>query len=264
MLAGSGSVGRVNQVANLADVGWHENSVIGGRGPAEYVPRLRQRLDLTTIAGAAYAPNTRFRLDGNRWSTRSFSASDGREWPTSFVSHSASLGGESIPRRSRLHGSCQALKPCGNALWRPSARCVPCSRGLRCALRRRGCAEHRRKRCLNANAKPWLARSARGPRDADAAQHRRLSLPRSVGALAICAGSLARAQCVGSRVRRTRSSGFRLPSAKSCLCATRSPMSARWMATVFFARASRVLMCWGCCGVARLDHERELVEVADG
>jgi hypothetical protein len=35
---------RVNQVANLADVGWHENSLIGGRGPAEYVPRLRKKL----------------------------------------------------------------------------------------------------------------------------------------------------------------------------------------------------------------------------
>jgi hypothetical protein len=35
---------RVNQVANLADVGWHENSMIGGRGPAEYVPRLREKL----------------------------------------------------------------------------------------------------------------------------------------------------------------------------------------------------------------------------
>lgn len=35
---------RVNQVANLADVGWHENNVIGGRGPVEYVPRLRQKL----------------------------------------------------------------------------------------------------------------------------------------------------------------------------------------------------------------------------
>ncbi len=33
-----------NQVANLADVGWHENSVIGGRGPADYVPRLREKL----------------------------------------------------------------------------------------------------------------------------------------------------------------------------------------------------------------------------
>ena len=37
---------RVNQVANLADVGWHENIVIGGRGPAEYVPRLRQKLGI--------------------------------------------------------------------------------------------------------------------------------------------------------------------------------------------------------------------------
>jgi hypothetical protein len=35
---------RVNQVANLADLGWHENSVIGNRGPAEYVPRLREKL----------------------------------------------------------------------------------------------------------------------------------------------------------------------------------------------------------------------------
>jgi hypothetical protein len=34
----------VNQVANLADVGWHENSVISGRSPAEYVPRLREKL----------------------------------------------------------------------------------------------------------------------------------------------------------------------------------------------------------------------------
>ncbi len=35
---------RVNQVANLAEVGWHENSVIGGQSPAAYVPRLRQKL----------------------------------------------------------------------------------------------------------------------------------------------------------------------------------------------------------------------------
>ena len=37
---------RVNQVANLADVGWHDNNVIGGRGPADYVPRLRQKLNI--------------------------------------------------------------------------------------------------------------------------------------------------------------------------------------------------------------------------
>jgi hypothetical protein len=38
---------RVNQVANLADVGWYENAVIGGRGPAEYVPRVRQKLKIS-------------------------------------------------------------------------------------------------------------------------------------------------------------------------------------------------------------------------
>jgi hypothetical protein len=37
---------RVNQVANLADTGWHENSSIGGRGPADYVPRLREKLNI--------------------------------------------------------------------------------------------------------------------------------------------------------------------------------------------------------------------------
>jgi len=37
---------RVNQIANLADVGWYENSDIGGRGPVEYVPRLRQKLSI--------------------------------------------------------------------------------------------------------------------------------------------------------------------------------------------------------------------------
>jgi hypothetical protein len=42
---------QVNQVANFADVGWHENIVIGGRGPGEYVPRLRQKLA----------------IDDNRW-----------------------------------------------------------------------------------------------------------------------------------------------------------------------------------------------------
>jgi hypothetical protein len=36
----------VNQVANLADVGWHENSVISGRSPVEYVPRLRESLGI--------------------------------------------------------------------------------------------------------------------------------------------------------------------------------------------------------------------------
>jgi hypothetical protein len=37
---------RVNQVANLADVGWHDNIEIGGRSPVDYVARLRQKLSI--------------------------------------------------------------------------------------------------------------------------------------------------------------------------------------------------------------------------
>jgi hypothetical protein len=31
-------------VANLAHVGWHDNTMIGSQGPAQYVPRLRDKL----------------------------------------------------------------------------------------------------------------------------------------------------------------------------------------------------------------------------
>lgn len=37
---------RQNQVANLADVGWHENTVIGSEGPDRYVSRLRDILSI--------------------------------------------------------------------------------------------------------------------------------------------------------------------------------------------------------------------------
>ena len=36
----------VNQVANMADTGWHENTTIGARSPADYVPRLRAKLNI--------------------------------------------------------------------------------------------------------------------------------------------------------------------------------------------------------------------------
>ena len=37
---------RINQVANLADVNWHDNSVAGRENPAKYVPRLREALKI--------------------------------------------------------------------------------------------------------------------------------------------------------------------------------------------------------------------------
>ncbi len=33
----------INQIANLADVGWYENTLIGGRSPSVYVPRVREK-----------------------------------------------------------------------------------------------------------------------------------------------------------------------------------------------------------------------------
>jgi hypothetical protein len=38
---------RINQVANMADVGWHENSSAGKDNPAKYVPRLRTKLAIS-------------------------------------------------------------------------------------------------------------------------------------------------------------------------------------------------------------------------
>lgn len=37
---------RINQAANLADVGWHENTVIGAQSPSVYVPRLKADLGI--------------------------------------------------------------------------------------------------------------------------------------------------------------------------------------------------------------------------
>jgi hypothetical protein len=156
---------RVNQVANLADVGWHENNVIGGGGPVEYVPRLRQKLAIDDDRWAACARNTPFHWDGNRWNTRSFCASGDEGWRISFVSRSASSVASQTLRRSRHRGSCQAPRPCGNALLRPSARCVASS--VRSTLH---ASEERprgglRRPCLRANAGPSHARSEHGPQD---------------------------------------------------------------------------------------------------
>jgi hypothetical protein len=43
---GIGDRRRVNQVANLAEVGWHENIAIGSQAPSVYVPRLLEQLGI--------------------------------------------------------------------------------------------------------------------------------------------------------------------------------------------------------------------------
>jgi hypothetical protein len=84
---------RTNQIANLADVGWYENSDIGGRGPSEYVPRLRKKLEIDDDRGVASAQSTPFLWGGKRWSMRSFSENGGEEWRTIGVAY-RQLGGE--------------------------------------------------------------------------------------------------------------------------------------------------------------------------
>jgi hypothetical protein len=42
----------INQVANLADAGWHENTTIGAQSPERYVPRLREQLGVGDDAWA--------------------------------------------------------------------------------------------------------------------------------------------------------------------------------------------------------------------
>jgi hypothetical protein len=115
----------VNQVANLADVGWHENSLISGRvRRSTFRVCARKLVFMTRIGGAACARSTLFRWDGSRWSTRSFSASGGDGWQTSFVWRSASSEASRRPLHSRPRGSCPVPRMCGNALWRPSAHFV--------------------------------------------------------------------------------------------------------------------------------------------
>jgi hypothetical protein len=38
---------QINQVANLSDVGWHENNAAGKESPSKYVPRLREAMQIT-------------------------------------------------------------------------------------------------------------------------------------------------------------------------------------------------------------------------
>jgi hypothetical protein len=70
----------INQVANLTDVGWHENSQISAQGPAQYVPKMREAASI-----------------------------DDERWRRSLAEHGLPIGWEAMPyvhflreRRSRM------------------------------------------------------------------------------------------------------------------------------------------------------------------
>ena len=75
-----------NQVANLADVGWYDDSSMGSQSPVKYVPRLARNSRSATTSGAGCARSTRCHLPGNRWAMKNFLPRAARAWPRSFVS----------------------------------------------------------------------------------------------------------------------------------------------------------------------------------
>ena len=161
----------------------------------------------------------------------------------------ASSEASQTPRHLRRRGSCRAPRPCGNALWTPSARYVRVVREVY-AGRFGEAAARRIEEALPERERETLARALRArPAGIGPAQHRRLPLPRSAAAPALRDGCLAGCSSPFGRGSRTESSGFNLPSAKSRLFATKSLTSARSIATVFFARASHAATCWRCCKV---------------
>ena len=92
------------------------------------LPLIRSRVTVEPCAEGAVSRCARISsgpdCSRNASPSRTSSASGDEGWRTSFVSHSASLGVSETRRRSRRRGSFQAQRPCGNALWRPSARSV--------------------------------------------------------------------------------------------------------------------------------------------
>ncbi len=79
----------INQVANLADLGWSENSEIGASGPASYVPRLREKL-----------------------------APDDERWGRMCAEHALPLGWESMPYETFLHQRRQRMADIIRAAFR--------------------------------------------------------------------------------------------------------------------------------------------------
>ena len=238
---------RVNQVANLADVGWHENSVIGARGPAEYVPRLRQKLA----------------IDDDRW---------GRM----CAEHALPLGWESMEyeeflreRRRRMADIIRVafrqfggepdappltppwFLPGAEAVWQ---RIVETERALRGVVRevyaaRFGEAAARRiEEALPERERESLARALRArPAGSEPLSIVDYLYLGQLPPLLFAADVWQEARHRLRRCTGRESSDSSLPSARSRRSATRSLTSARLSATAFFARASHAPTCWRCC-----------------
>jgi hypothetical protein len=118
---GIGERRRVNQIANLADVGWHENSDIGGRGPAEYVPRLREKLGIDDDQWGRLCAEHALPLGWESMEYDEFLRQRRRRMADIIRVAYRQLGGERDSPHLHRPGSSRGLRPFGSVSSTPSA-----------------------------------------------------------------------------------------------------------------------------------------------
>ena len=106
---------RVNQVANLAEVGWHENTAIGGQSPSVYVPRLREELGIDENRWGRMCAEHALPFGWERMDYEEFIRRVGLGWQNLSASHSGSSAVKQMPRRLHRRGSCPTQKRSGSA-----------------------------------------------------------------------------------------------------------------------------------------------------
>jgi hypothetical protein len=155
----------VNQVANLAVVGWHENAVISGRGPADYVPRVRDKLAIDDDRWGRMCAEHALPLNWQLMEYKEFLRERRRRMADIIRVAFRQLGGEPDAPPLSPPGSYPVPRLCGDELWRRSAHyallCVKST--LHASARRpRG---RSKKSCPSANARTLHAPSERASLD---------------------------------------------------------------------------------------------------
>ena len=143
----------VNQVANLADTGWHENSAIGARGPADYVPRLREKLNIDDHRWGRLCAEHALPLGWESMEYEEFLRERRRRMADIIRVAFRQLGGEPDAPPVTPPWFLPGAELCGKGSQRQSVLCVRLSVRFTShdsAIRRR---RESKRQCLRANAK---------------------------------------------------------------------------------------------------------------